>query len=492
VGSRPSPALAVTAGTLVVGPVALAFWSGGYFDGPRLVALGGVAVVLLVLAVVAPAGSLLPRGAGPWAAVAGLSLLAGWVALSRGRSVLPDVAGDDAERVLLYAGFLVAGSIAWRRRDLARLAEPLVAGGILVVLLYALAGRWLPGIVSLTATANAGGRLEQPLTYWNAMGLVAAIGVVLCVRMAGDAERSADLRAGAAAAVVPLGCGVYLSFSRGALAALAAGLVVLFVCAPTRAQVRAGLVALVASGVAVAVCATLPGVRALEGGAGTRERQGLVALAVTLLGAAAAATLADRIGRSERRDGMRAFALPVAARWVAALLVVMTVAVPVLAARSSGVGRVAAAGQPQFGASTRRLTSLESNRYAYWRVALLAFRAHPVSGVGSGSFKAEWLRQRTIDDPAKDAHSLELETLAELGLVGFAMLLAVLGGVAASARRVWRCDPGLAAGPAAGLTVFLIHSGLDWDWEIPGATLPALTLAALLVARASAPAEVDA
>src|SRR5256885_914001 len=81
--------------------------------------------------------------------------------------------------------------------------------------------RLLPALVPRTAGVRAGGRLEQPLTYWNATGALAAIGFVLSARLAGDRSRAGALRAAAVAACAPLALGVYLSFSRGALAAAA-------------------------------------------------------------------------------------------------------------------------------------------------------------------------------------------------------------------------------------------------------------------------------
>jgi hypothetical protein len=49
---------------------------------------------------------------------------------------------------------------------------------------------------------------------------------------------------------------------------------------------------------------------------------------------------------------------------------------------------------------------------------------------------------------------------------------------------VRRLDPGLAAGPAAGLAVWLVHATLDWDWEMPALTLVAIALAGMLCAAA--------
>ena len=90
---------------------------------------------------------------------------------------------------------------------------------------------------------SAQGRLEQPLTYWNAMGELAALGFVLCAR-AGRRREPAAAAAGARRPprAAPLGMGLYLSFSRGALFACAAGLVALVVLAPRREQLRALLV----------------------------------------------------------------------------------------------------------------------------------------------------------------------------------------------------------------------------------------------------------
>ena len=61
-------------------------------------------------------------------------------------------------------------------------------------------------------------------------------------------------------------------------------------------------------------------------------------------------------------------------------------------------------------ATPGRLASVQSNRYAYWKVALRTFGDHPLAGVGSGGFQAEWLRERPFREPVRDAHSLYLET----------------------------------------------------------------------------------
>ncbi len=107
-----------------------------------------------------------------------------------------------------------------------------------------------------------------------------------------------------------------------------------------------------------------------------------------------------------------------------------------------------------------------------WRVARDGFMAHPIEGSGAGTYRLLWERNRPTDSRTNDAHSLYLETLAELGLVGGVLLavalLAILGGFAVRSRG--RGGTLYAALLAAGL-VWAIHAALDWDWELPAVTL---------------------
>jgi O-antigen ligase len=131
-------------------------------------------------------------------------------------------------------------------------------------------------------------------------------------------------------------------------------------------------------------------------------------------------------------------------------------------------------GNPTPVAGGQRFGSVGSNRYAYWRAAAHVWFDHPLEGAGPASFRAEWLKRRSFPETVRDAHSLEIETLAELGLVGFACFVLLFGGVAVA---LLRADPAITAGPAAALSVWAVHSGVDWDWEMPGLTLVAVALA---------------
>jgi hypothetical protein len=139
------PTLHAARAVAVAGPVALSFAAGGFFDTGRMVALLGACAVLAAVALAAP--RVLPRTAPGRLALGGLAALAAWTWASTAWAPLPDAAGDDAERAALFAVALLAGAALWRPRAAARLLEPLVALGTLVVVGYGLAGRLVPDLV---------------------------------------------------------------------------------------------------------------------------------------------------------------------------------------------------------------------------------------------------------------------------------------------------------------------------------------------------------
>jgi hypothetical protein len=443
----------LVAGVLLAGPSALAFASGGFFDRPRAVAgLAAWALVALLAVTAAP----LPRARATWAALAGLAGLTAWSAVSLGWAPLSEPARDDVGRLVVYLGALLASAMAWSSRRDARLVEPLLAAGALGVALYALSGALLPGLIDLDESATAAGRLEQPLTYWNAMGALAAFGLTLAIRVAGDRDRPPPLRAAAAAAAAPFGMTIYLTFSRGAIAAVVVGVAVLLALCPTRDQARAAAIAL-GAGLASAVAASLG--------------DAVANVALALL-AALAAGLQLRGARAEPR----AYTLP--RRAVAAGIAVAILAGAPLAAVALDRGAA------ETGATASRLDDVGSNRYAYWEVALAAWWDEPLRGSGTAGFRVDWLRERDVDEPVRDAHSLYLETAAELGIVGVLLLALLAGGIAAGAVGAVRRDRQLAAGSVAALAVFAVHAGIDWDWEMPAVALPALVVAGALLRTA--------
>jgi hypothetical protein len=62
-----------------------------------------------------------------------------------------------------------------------------------------------------------------------------------------------------------------------------------------------------------------------------------------------------------------------------------------------------------------------------------------------------------------------------------------VGGIAAAGRRALREGSTLAPGAIAVCLAWLLHAGIDWDWQLPAVTLPALALASGLIAASSTP-----
>jgi hypothetical protein len=456
---------------LFAGPTVLAFFAGGYFAGPRRVAIVAAWTLAAIAIVVTPHG--LRAWAWPprlWALV-GLSLLAAWTLLSATWAPIPARAIHYGEIASLYVGALVAATTLTGNPRRRRAVEPALSAGVVLVILYGLSERFLPGVLHFARTSSSLGRLEQPLTYWNAEGELAAIGLVLCARIAGDDSRGRRLRLSAAASCCPLGAGLYLCFSRGALFAAAVGMLILVFVAPQHEQLRAAVVCSAVAVVSGLAAIPVSQMHWLEGTLVSRERVGLLVLlllvAISAAGALGAWTLIVPGRTGNLGLSPRARVIPSAL--VAAVLVAFI-----------AVGTARWSPAPVSGGASRLITT-NSLRYAYWRVAVHAFTAEPIRGVGAGGWNIWWLREQPFEPPALDAHSLPLQTLAELGLVGIGLLTAFLYGVTLAGRHGLRVAPRAAAGPIAACTVYLAHAPLDWDWEMPALTLVAIILAGALL-----------
>ena len=152
-----------------------------------------------------------------------------------------------------------------------------------------------------------------------------------------------------------------------------------------------------------------------------------------------------------------------------------------------------AAGRGKPGDLRARLTDPANNgRLDHWDVALDAFADAPLEGQGAGTYQNLWARDRPLAFSVRDAHSLYVEVLGELGVVGIALLLVVLGaivgGLLARARGPNRT---LYAAVLAAMVAWLIHAGIDWDWEMPAVTLWIFALGgAALAARSERPSPI--
>jgi O-antigen ligase len=136
-----------------------------------------------------------------------------------------------------------------------------------------------------------------------------------------------------------------------------------------------------------------------------------------------------------------------------------------------------------------RLLSFSGNgRADLWRLAWNDANAHPFVGAGAGTYERYFLRHQPPDvSRVRDAHGLYIETLAELGPIGLAILIAALAIPLATLPRA-RHHP-LVPAAAGAYVAYLVHTGVDWDWELPAVTLSGLLCGAsiLLFARRSNP-----
>jgi len=122
----------------------------------------------------------------------------------------------------------------------------------------------------------------------------------------------------------------------------------------------------------------------------------------------------------------------------------------------------------------RRLLSFSGNgRADLWRLAWDDAQAHPTLGSGPGTYERFFLAHQPADvSRVRDAHGLYIETLAEVGPLGLALLVMVLL-MPLAGLRLARQHP--LVPPAAGAYVtYLVHTGVDWDWELPAVTLAGL------------------
>jgi hypothetical protein len=472
--------LAAAAGASVA---VLAFANGGYFP----TAWGWAALAPLLVAGVALAvRDRLELGRLDAAWPAALGALTAWIGLSTLWS--PSAAQPllELERALVYAAAALALVLIAGRRSAPALAVGTL-GGIAVVAGYALATRLLPGRVG-AFDSGAGYQLAEPIGYWNALGILVTMGLALAFGVAAAAPNAAR-RAAAAALLPPFACVLLFTFSRGAWLALAGAAVLLVAVHPERLRIAAlGLALVPLPALAVWLCTRADALS--RAGAtlddavrdGRRAALALVALTALQAGvAAASARLEPRVHVGRRGRLVPAAALAVAAV-VALGALVARVGTPMAAFDRASDAFTAPL--PQSGGDLeRRLFSVSGNgRSDYWRVALDLAGDHPLLGGGAGGYERRWLRERPTGFGARDAHSLYLETLAELGPLGLALLLAALAVPLAWLVRVRR-DP-LAAAVGAAYGAFVVHAALDWDWEVPAVTVPALLVGGVLVLSA--------
>jgi hypothetical protein len=135
-----------------------------------------------------------------------------------------------------------------------------------------------------------------------------------------------------------------------------------------------------------------------------------------------------------------------------------------------------------------------SGRWQFWSEAIDEWRAHPLLGGGAGSFESWWAEHTPISYFIRDAHSFYLESLGELGPIGFVLATGLIGtGLVVGARRS-RTEgaASVAAAATAALAGFAIGCATDWMWELTVVSVCGMAFLGIVVGPATARAPVAA
>lgn len=423
-------------------------------------------------------------------ALALLTLYAAWTYVSINWAGQRGAAWDGANRSALFV--LAYALLALWPFD----ARGAIA--VLGLLGLGIAGIGLVELLRANAAAEPGAyfvdvRFAEPVGYMNANVALWMTGLLPCLFIASRRELPALLRGPALGGAALLAGLALLGQSRGWV--LATPLALAFFLVACTGRVRLLVASLAVAAAALVVSGP---VLAVHDDFSPDRFDGLVASAAEaiLVAAVVLAVLGTIAALIDRRTEPG----PVAARRIgmaAAALVAIALAGGLAAytlAEGSPTEQVAESwrdfkggGQgPQAGAS--RFATGGTNRYDFWTVAWEAFRDRPWHGLGVENFQEEYLRRGSSQEQPLYAHSFELGVVSQTGIVG-AMLL--FGGLAAAlagalrARAAPRPERAAAAAAAAVFVYWLLHASVDWFWELPGLTAPAL--AALGLAAGLAP-----
>lgn len=461
-----------------------------------LIVAGGLAVCgALVLA---------PRREHVWGIVplALLLALAALTALSITWAANPSDAWVQTNLTLAYTA-VFAAAVALAHALPGRWSA--VIGGItlaaIVVSAYAVATKVFPASLN---PDEIYARLNEPFGYWNSVGLMAACGIPGALWLGARRDGHQGFNALAYPAVGLLLLTIMLAYSRGALAAAMIGAAFWFATVPLR--LRGAAVLLVGAGGGALVAAWALSQDALNGDRVALELQTqaghqLGVLLVAMLALLALAGLAVNFALATHRAGAHARDRIGVGLLVALALVPVGIGIG-LATTDKGLdGSLSStwtsltdpnASIPANDPS--RLTAAGSVRARYWDEALRIFADEPVHGVGADGYATVRKRYRTADPAVRHAHGYVVQTLADLGLAGLLVSLALAGAWLVSASRavgLRRRDRGAPFEPeriglltlVAIVLIFAVHSLVDWTWLVPANAIIALIAAGWVAGR---------
>lgn len=523
--AHPDPPVTLALAALLV---AVCFTAGG---GSSLDSTTGpeIALTLLGTAAVALAVLLSTPGRRLWGGVT-LTLfgaLTALTAISIAWSVAPSDSWLAADLTLAYLAAF-AGATALVRIASERWAA--VLGGVVLAALvisgYALFVKVFPSLEGFdTGTA----RLRAPFDYWNAVGLMAVLGVPGCLWVGARRDGHAALRALSVPALTLLLSAMLLAYSRGALLATIVVIVLWFAVVPLRLR---GAAMLLAAGAGTAVVGlwtfgndglAKDGVP-LDVRADAGHDLGLLLVAVLIVTSLAGLALAFATSRGQWPRQRR--------QALGAVLLVLVALIPLAAVAKLSLSDRGLSGSishhwheltdpnaAQPGNDPSRFGSAGGVRARYWDDAFKLWKWDDRTrwaGVGADGFRSARRALQTNKLRASHAHGYIPQTLADLGLSGLIVnLLLLVAWLAAAARATallprrrlgaWmvaavdartlrtpvpRRPPADWTAERIGLVTlaltaigFGVHSAVDWTWFVPGVAITGLVCAGWVAGR---------
>ncbi|MCB0859140.1 MAG: O-antigen ligase family protein [Solirubrobacterales bacterium] len=395
----------------------------------------------------------------------------------------------EFERGIGYLGIFTASYLTMRTPKQREWFARGIGAGLAVIVLLALGDRLIPG--SNRDLEEGLVRLTYPLGYWNGDGISCGAAAVLFTWFAAIAGnrwwRSGCLSIGILGATA-----LYLTYSRGGLLVAVIAMILLLFLSTRRLRVMATLVVVVAgTTLLLLVVSMYPAISGDKVGDPTAGESLIVILAAVVAMALAAAALEGLVRIARKRGRLvqgaletsrdRRLLLSLAGAAVAFLLVFS------LAFGNNVWDQFTVSDVPAPSDAKSRFADLSgSGRYEFNRVALDIFADNPVLGSGAGTYPTEWTLRRDVPVVTQDAHSFYLENLAELGIPGGLLALAIPLSLIWLGLLGWRRRAGRDAPVMLALTVGLFFSlAFDWFWKL-GATAALLMLVAAWITSAEA------
>ena len=398
--------------------------------------------------------------------------LAIWSAISSLWSGSVELSVTEADRVLMYLGvFLAAFLLAQTTQRRQRFGEG-IAISLALVAILALGTRLLPHVFNLAFEERSGARLQYPLGYWNADAILFSFTAAMALWMS-RRSLSPILRWFSVGALPPTLLALYFTHSRGGILTLLIAAGTLIVLSRDRLWYLATLL--------IAAVLTLPAVFAVHSYDELSNNfdfpgivdQGLKAGGVLLVGVALTLLAFWALRRLERGGSpgvRRALEISRDRRVLGGIAIVAAVAIVIAGVLYGGTAWEKFT-STDLGTPTSGLAEASSHgRTQFWEVALEGFGEKPILGHGAGTYQFAWDQLRPIAMSNTETHSLYLQALDELGIVGGLLALGTVLAMLWIGFTAWRAAGGRERELYAALLgislAFAVGIAYDWFWQL--------------------------